>query len=437
MGEHAMPFSSTSTSAQYDVIVVGASFAGLSFASVAATLGMRVLVLERDEQVGGVVRTTGVLFSDVLDFLDVPARFLMNSVRRVHIQPPDAEPLEISARAYRFYMADVTGMLRWMAGQAEEHGATMRCDTLFLDAKRGEDGLMNVQVGRASEAAESETLTTRILVGADGTRSRVAQRLGLDQNTRFLAGAEWLLEGVELDRETFYLIMNHELAPGYCLWLAPHGEIAALGVAGHPHEFNPTTSLRKAQELFQNVADLSEARVVERKAGVIPTGGRLRRVYRDDKIGHALLLGDAAGLCGAATGGGIYPALISGRLAAHAVANEVSNGTPGSIKAYLRNIAQAGRLGHYLRIEDWLRFALDNMHSDADVSMLYGLFASPEGHKILQSALLETPIIGMDSNFFGLLRNLLSKHPRIYRSAFKAVWQRVTTGNTTTNKAEL
>ena len=72
------------------------------------------------------MRTTGVLFSDVLDFLDVPERFLMNSVRRVHIQPPDAEPLEISARAYRFYMADVTGMLRWMAGQTDEHGATMR-----------------------------------------------------------------------------------------------------------------------------------------------------------------------------------------------------------------------------------------------------------------------------------------------------------------------
>src|SRR6266516_5459047 len=105
-----MPFSSNSKSAHYDVIVVGASFAGLSFASVAATLGMRVLVLERDEQVGGIVRTTGVLFSDVLDFLDVPARYLMNAVRRVHIQPPGAGPLKISARAYRFYMADVTGM---------------------------------------------------------------------------------------------------------------------------------------------------------------------------------------------------------------------------------------------------------------------------------------------------------------------------------------
>jgi flavin-dependent dehydrogenase len=424
-----MPVLSSQQNDHYDAIVVGASFAGLSFASLAATLGMRVLVLERDSKVGGIVRTTGVLFSDVLDVLDVPARFLINSVRRISIQPPNHVPLEISSAAYRFYMADVIGMLGWLAEQAQEHGATIQCDTMFLDATHNQDGRMSVDVGKLSAPGELRTLTTNILLGADGTRSRVARSMGLALNTRFLAGAEWLLEGISLDRETFYLIMNHELAPGYCLWLAPHGEIAAMGVAGHPRTFNPTTSLRKAQELFQNVVDMGQAHVVERKAGVIPTGGRLKHVYRHDARGHALLLGDAAGLCGAATGGGIYPALISGRLAAHAVANEVMNGNDGAIKAYLHTILHAGQLDHYLRIEDWLRLALDNMKSDADISMLYGLFASPEGHKILQSALLETPIIGMDSNFFSLLQGLLSKHPRIYRSAFQAVWQRVTMSN--------
>ena len=97
-----------------------------------------------------------------------------------------------------------------------------------------------------------------------------------------------------------------------------------------------------------------------------------------------------------------------------------------AIKAYLRNLSHAGRLGDYLRIEDWLRWVLDSMKSDEDVSMLYGLFGSPAGRQLLQRTLLETPIIGMDSGFFALLRSLLGQHPRLYGSAVQAVWQRIT-----------
>ncbi len=429
-----MPGISSPPGDVYDVIVVGASFAGLSFASVAAARGLRVLVLERDHAIGGVVRTTGVLFDDVLDVCDVPARYLMNAVRRIQISAPGHDaPIEISAAAYRFHMADVTGMLHWMAEEAEARGATIRPGAAFLDASRGRDGLMDVTFGPLPEQEAKgavppgtrETARGRFLIGADGPRSTVAQRLGLDQNTEFLAGAEWLVEAPPLDGETFHLIMNHELAPGYCLWLAPHDKIAALGVAGHMRKFNPTASLRAAQKLFGQVVDLSQMRLVQRKGGVIPIGGRLKRVYRDDAEGRALLLGDAAGLCGAATGGGIYPAIISGRLAAQAVAYEVLSGVKGAVKNYLRDLPQAGRLGHYLQIEDWLRWALDRLGSNSDVSAFYGLFATPTGQQVLQKTLLETPIIGMDSSFFGLIRSLLSKHPGLYSGAVRAAWQRV------------
>nr|MBF6592091.1 FAD-dependent monooxygenase [Ktedonobacterales bacterium] len=372
---------STEQSEMWDAIVVGASFAGLAFAGAAAARGMRVLVLERDATPGGVVRTTGVLFSDVLDILDVPARFLMNAVRRIRLQAPGQEPLEIGGQAWRFYMADVPGMLGWMADRAREHGAEVRCGTPFVDATREADGRMRVTFGGPS-ATESGTPSraplgmarAHLLIGADGARSLVAQRMGLDQNTHYLAGAEWLVEGVALEGETFYLVMDSALAPGYCVWLAPHGEIAALGVAGRQREFKPGESLKAARAIFADVADLSQMRVRERKGGVIPIGGQLRHVYRDDARGRALLLGDAAGLCGAATGGGIYPALVSGRLAAHAASNEILNGTEGAVRAYLRDLPQAGRLGHYLKIENWLRGALNRASSDADLSAFYGLF---------------------------------------------------------------
>ncbi len=50
-----LPLSSQKNDA-FDVLVVGASFAGLSFAGVAAALGLHVLVVERDAEIGGVMR---------------------------------------------------------------------------------------------------------------------------------------------------------------------------------------------------------------------------------------------------------------------------------------------------------------------------------------------------------------------------------------------
>jgi flavin-dependent dehydrogenase len=417
---------------RYDVIVVGASFAGLSFASVAAARGLRTLVLERDTVVGGVVRTTGILFSDVFDIQEVPQRYLMNAVRRLRIRAAGSDvAAELGSEAYRFYMADVTGLLQWMAEQAEGHGAEVICGAMFHTAERDRDGQMRVTYLASSgaqqegEAPRTVELRARMLIGADGARSRVAQALDLDRNERMLAGAEWLVEGAEIERDTFYLVMDAQLAPGYCVWLAPHAEMAAFGVAGRQREFKPNESLRLAQTMFDDVTDLSKMRVVERKGGNIPVGGRLKRVYRDDERGRALLLGDAAGLCGAATGGGIYPALISGRLAAQAVAQELLNGSPAGVKTYLRTLSQAGRLGPYLQIEDWIRFALDHMTSNADLQTLIRIMASPEGNRVVSAALLETPIIGMDKAFFAMARGMFMQHPRLYGTAVRAAWQRL------------
>ncbi len=121
----------------------------------ASALGLRVLVIEKDDKMGGIVRTTGVLFSNVLDILDVPPRYLLNSVRRIHIQPPDHAPVEIESHAYRYYMADVTGMLAWMAEQAQERGVTIQCGTLFQSAIREQDGLMHVTLHRTAQSEEA------------------------------------------------------------------------------------------------------------------------------------------------------------------------------------------------------------------------------------------------------------------------------------------
>jgi hypothetical protein len=101
--------------------------------------------------------------------------------------------------------------------------------------------------------------------------------------------------------------------------------------------------------------------------------------HRGD-IYDAIVVGaSCAGLsfAGAATGGGIYPALISGRQAAQAVANEILNGVPSAVKMYLHDLPHAGRLGHLCKVEDWLRWAIDRFHTNTDLWCMINWHAPP------------------------------------------------------------
>jgi 2-polyprenyl-6-methoxyphenol hydroxylase-like FAD-dependent oxidoreductase len=95
----------------------------------------------------------------------------------------------------------------------------------FLNASCNADGLMDITFGTYPEAESKrsfptlrETMRTRFLIGADGARSRVAQFMGLEQNTHLLAAAEWLVKGVSMDQEKLFMIMNHDLAIRECFF---------------------------------------------------------------------------------------------------------------------------------------------------------------------------------------------------------------------------
>ena len=68
----------------YDLIIVGASFAGLACARTAALRGLKVAVIERKSDPGDQVRTTGILVKEAAEDTDVPAE-LTRRIRGVRL----------------------------------------------------------------------------------------------------------------------------------------------------------------------------------------------------------------------------------------------------------------------------------------------------------------------------------------------------------------
>lgn len=146
----------------------------------------------------------------------------------------------------------------------------------------------------------------RLLVGADGARSRVAATFGLGQNRRFLLGVEAEYTGLTTDNPgAFYCFLDQRYAPGYIGWVIPGPKFTQVGLAtNHTKKPDIAAFTRHIAPLLHG----QHPQVVERRGGLIPVG-RLAEPFCNDKV---ILVGDAASIVSPLTAGGIHTALHYG-----------------------------------------------------------------------------------------------------------------------------
>lgn len=289
----------------FDVVIVGAGFAGLACARSVALRGMRALVIDRAPAAGRVIRTTGLLVKEAAERWEVPAR-LTRRVRGVRIYAPALRYVDLQASGYYFLATDTAALMQWLAHEASRAGATICYNQRFNGACR-RDGWIELE-GRSTRA--------RYLVGADGANSAVARTFGLGRNRVFLAGVETEYRGVGgVDPDRLHCFVDSRLARGYIAWVVPGCDgVTQVGLAARRPD---RLDLKAFEQKISGVFDFTAARVVGRRGGPIPVGGRVEPFAAE----RVLLVGDAAGLVSPLTAGGIHTALESGWCAAHAIAD--------------------------------------------------------------------------------------------------------------------
>jgi flavin-dependent dehydrogenase len=320
---------------RYDLIVVGASFAGLACARTAALRGLKVAVVERKRDPGEGVRTTGILVKEAAEETDIPSH-LTRLIRGVRLYAPNGKYTDHSAPGYYFLATDTPNLMRWMADEALRAGAELLFGTAF---KRG------LQTDELAVLPDLD-IGARLLIGADGATSTVARVFGLDVNRRFLGGVEFELEPEpELDGRFLHCFLDSELAPGYIAWAVPGVGVTQVGLAAR-HGFRPDA--RAFLEVYRKRLGLPERRILARRSGLIPAGATLQRTHE----GRVMLVGDAAGHVSPMTGGGIVQTLRLGRRTAQLAADWIQAGAEHPARALAREAPR-------FRTKLWLRRLLD------------------------------------------------------------------------------
>jgi digeranylgeranylglycerophospholipid reductase len=314
-----------------DVVIVGASFAGLVAARTAAMRGLDVVVLEQKPEAGARVATSGILVKEAADEIDVP-HTLTRRVHGVRLYAPSLDHIDLFSPGSFFLTTDTANLLRWLANEAIRAGAQIRYAARFTGAERRRHRFDIV----------GHPLATRYILGADGARSAVARWFRLGRNQKFLVGIEAELPAADsVDQRFLHCFLDSRLAPGYLAWVAPGPVVTQAGLAARAgSEVSLAAFLSRTEPMF----GFSGGRILERRAGRIPAGG----IVDPWSAPGVLLIGDAAGQVSPATGGGIRLAFQFGRRAAQAIADHLLHLGPPPETVLARELPRFG-LKHVMR----------------------------------------------------------------------------------------
>lgn len=372
----------------YDVVIIGGSFAGLSLAHHLPP-SLRVLIVEAKPTCGATVESTGLITGRTRDefraFFDVD-RYITNPITSICVVAPDFQTNFVAKTAQPWiYQTDTRGFVQALAARLGSNVIT-RASTVFhgVEAETADGVTITVQsVGKARE-----TVRTRILIGADGGRSRVAQSVpGLDRNTKFLFAFEAVVYGtVRLGPEpekTIYHYWFGEFSLGYGGWLSPtvHDGRPAIRI-GLAKEMRDKGEVRALLDAF--IAETAKRGHIvldeERRepayvfGSLIPIGGPRLRTYK----GNVLLIGDAAGYCGAFAADGIKGSVVSGKEAAALIVARLAG--KGDFSGLERAMdAHDGLIGYYRRQVRY-RLVWDLMRSDRSFWAMFNIIKKEKEH---------------------------------------------------------
>lgn len=343
----------------YDVVVVGAGPGGSSAAFFLGSLGFRVLLLDKEffprEKVCGDGLTPRAVHS--LRMMGVEEEVAAGSLRTAGIRffATRGGATEVrypmgSLFPDHGYVMPRRELDALLLRRAREAGAEVWEGCRFLDLIPWKEG--HVPGVIVDAGGERKEVYASYIVGADGSSSLVAGKLGLLRHDRRYLGVSMrcYMQGVKGLSDFLEIYPEDAISPA-CGWIFPlDRETANVGVGFmlHVRERRPM-NLNRIFESFctrtrHAAQKLDGARPVTKPRGALLRVGMGGAVPRRSNV---VLVGDAASLINPISGEGIAYALESGRWAAEAVASALRNNDPGLLGAYPRTLER--RYGRYFR----------------------------------------------------------------------------------------
>jgi digeranylgeranylglycerophospholipid reductase len=311
---------------KYDVLVIGGGPAGALAAKTAVEKGLSACIVEKRQAIGAPVRCAEGIGREALhEFIEPDPRWISAEMTGAGIVAPDGFFMRLES-AYAGnkvgYILDRKFFDRELVWRAAEAGADVAVKS------RASAPLMDhgvVKGAKVEYCGKVTKVSAEVVIAADGVESKFSRWCGIDTTVpvrEIMSSVQYVMTDIDIDPHATIFYLGNEVAPEGYLWVFPKGERSAnvgVGISGKKsgvgHRAKDYLD-RFVKKTFPN------GKTIE----YIPGGVSVCRPLDSTVADGLMITGDAARVVDPLTGGGIYNAMYTGRLAAQVAAECISKG---------------------------------------------------------------------------------------------------------------
>ncbi|MGR3433682.1 MAG: geranylgeranyl diphosphate reductase [Shimia sp.] len=300
----------------FDVVVVGGGPCGATAAEDLARAGKRVAMIDR---AGRIKPCGGAIPPRLIRDFDIPDDQLCAKINTARMISPTHRQVDIPIENGFVGMVDREHFDEFLRNRATEAGVARHTGT-FLRIERGD---VTAVIYRDKASGAERALPTRLVIGADGARSKVgAQEVPGGDAIPYVIAYHEIVRAPEAvgnyDPTRCDVIYDGAISPDFYGWVFPHGKTASVGMGTEDTAFD----LKEATAELRRASGLAQCETIRKEGAPIP----LKPLDRWDNGRDVVLAGDAAGVVAPSSGEGIYYAMACGRAAGIAAARTLDTG---------------------------------------------------------------------------------------------------------------
>jgi geranylgeranyl reductase len=268
----------------YDVVVVGGGPSGATAAADLASAGYTVALIDRE---GRIKPCGGAIPPRLIQDFDIPDAQLIAKVTTARMVSPTGRRVDIPIENGFVGMVDRKDFDPFLRNRAGVAG-TKRFTGTFVRIDR--EGDQRWVVYRDRDTAEERKLETRLIIGADGAKSRVAaQEIPGGTKTPLVFAYHEIIEAPErndtYDPVRCDVIYDGAISPDFYGWVFPHGKSCSVGMG----TYISSVDLKKATADLRAASGLTDCKTLRKEGAPIP----LKPLKVWDNAKDVVLAGDA------------------------------------------------------------------------------------------------------------------------------------------------